>query len=125
MDNNTLFNMLPGIDYEERLLIENAIKDLSEEQKRKFLMIYSGRRQDSMNILIFTLLGFLGVGGIHRFVMGDIAMGILYFLTLGLCYIGTIVDLINYKNITLNHNRQKIAEVMHMMQLYPTPTKTA
>lgn len=117
---NTLFNMLPGIEYEERILIENAIKDFSEEDKRKFLMIYQGRRQDSMNILIFILLGLIGVGGIHRFIIGDIALGILYFLTLGLCYIGTIVDLVNYKNITLNYNRQKIAEVSNMMRIYPS-----
>lgn len=117
---NTLFNMLPGIEYEERILIENAIKDFSEEDKRKFLMIYQGRRQDSMNILIFILLGLIGVGGIHRFIIGDIALGILYFLTFGLCYIGTIVDLVNYKNITLNYNRQKIAEVSNMMRIYPS-----
>lgn len=121
---NTLFNMFPGMEYEERILIENTIKDLSDEQKQKFLMIYSGRRQDSMNILIFILLGFLGIGGIHRFVMGDIALGILYFLTLGLCYIGTIVDLINYKSIALNHNRQKMAEVLNMIRVYE-PTRKA
>lgn len=122
MDNN-LFYMLPGIDYEERLLIENAIKDLSGEEKQKFLMIYQGRRQDPMNMLIFILLGFVGIAGVHRFVMNDIALGILYLLTFGLCWIGTIVDLVNYKTITLNHNRQKIAEVLHMMQVYPVATK--
>lgn len=112
---NTLFNMLPGIDYEERVMIENAIQGLTEEEKRKFIMIYMGRRQDAMNMLIFILLGFIGFGGIHRFVMGDIAMGVLYLLTLGLCYVGTIVDLINYKTITLNHNREKMIEVLQMM----------
>ncbi|PVX52009.1 TM2 domain-containing protein [Balneicella halophila] len=114
MDNN-LFNMLPGIDYEERVMIENAIQGLTDEQKQKFLMIYQGRRQDSMNILIFTLLGFVGIAGIHRFVIGDIGLGIVYLLTAGLCWIGTIVDLVNYKSITLNYNRQKIQEVLMMM----------
>ncbi len=111
------FNMYSDLEYEEIVLIEDAIKNFSDEDKQRFLMIYRGRRQDSTNVLIFILLGFFGVAGIHRFVIGDIALGILYLLTAGLCWIGTIVDLVNYKTITLNYNRQKIMEVVNMMRL--------
>ncbi len=111
------FNMYSDLEYEEVVLIEDAIKNFSDKDKQRFLMVYRGRRQDSTNMLIFILLGFFGVAGIHRFVIGDIALGVLYLLTAGLCWIGTIVDLVNYKTITLNYNRQKIMEISNMMRL--------
>ncbi len=114
---NTSYSMYSGLEYEEATLVEDVIKNLSDEDKQKFIMIYQGRRQDPTNMLLFILLGFLNIGGIHRFIMGDIGMGILYLLTFGLCWIGTIVDLVNYKTITLNYNRQKIIEVARMMNL--------
>ncbi len=40
------------------------------------------------------LLIFVGTLGIHRFYVGKIGTGILYLLTLGLCGIGWIVDLV-------------------------------
>ncbi len=49
--------------------------------------------------IILCCLGFFFVGGIHKFYEGKIGMGILYLLTGGLFYIGTIVDLINLLNI--------------------------
>ena len=39
-------------------------------------------------------LGFLGLGGIHYFYVGRIGKGLLYFLTVGLFFFGTIFDLI-------------------------------
>lgn len=44
--------------------------------------------------LICCLLGLVGAGGIHYFYVGRIGMGILYFFTCGLLFVGTIVDLI-------------------------------
>ena len=42
----------------------------------------------------FLLCLFLGFLGAHKFYEGKIAMGILYFFTLGLFGIGVLVDLI-------------------------------
>ena len=53
-----------------------------------------------MMILVTTILGFFGVAGVQRFLTGQIGMGLLYFFTAGLCFIGTIIDLINHKRLT-------------------------
>lgn len=44
--------------------------------------------------LILCCLGFIGIGGIHQFYVGNIGKGILYLFTGGLFFIGTVVDLI-------------------------------
>ncbi|MBZ0243813.1 MAG: NINE protein, partial [Bacteroidales bacterium] len=61
------------------------------------------------------LLGFVGFAGVHRFILNQIGMGILYFFTAGLCLIGTIVDLVNYQNLTFTYNRQIASEINHIM----------
>lgn len=43
--------------------------------------------------VVFWLDFFFGFLGVHRFYLGQIGMGILYFLTCGLLGIGAIVDL--------------------------------
>ena len=42
----------------------------------------------------FFLCLFFGVLGIHKFYEGRVLLGIVYLLTLGLCGIGVIIDLI-------------------------------
>ncbi len=52
-------------------------------------------RKSKMVALILCLLGFLGFAGIHRMYVGKVGSGVLYFLTSGLCFIGTIIDIIS------------------------------
>ena len=45
MDKNLLLS-LPGIESEEMLFIQEAIKDLNEDAQRNFLLLYKGRRKE-------------------------------------------------------------------------------
>jgi hypothetical protein len=52
-------------------------------------------RKSRMVALILCIIGFFGLGGLHRMYVGKVGSGVLHFFTCGLCYIGTIFDLIS------------------------------
>lgn len=58
-----------------------------------------GSEKNKIAAIILCCIGFIGFGGLHKFYEGKIGMGILYFFTMGLFGIGTIIDLINLCNI--------------------------
>ena len=89
-----LLQMIPGIEANELAYLQTITKELNDDQLQTFAALYNGERKKSDMILIGGIIGLLGVGGIQRFMIGQIGMGILYLLTMGLCYIGTIIDLI-------------------------------
>lgn len=109
-----VFKYLPEIIGEEQMFIGRMIEPMSEEDAQQFSNVYRVRRKDPQTILLLTLVGFLGIAGIQRFVVDQIGMGILYLLTGGLCCIGTIVDLINYKRIALDYNMQQAQQIYSM-----------
>jgi TM2 domain-containing membrane protein YozV len=43
--------------------------------------------------------------------LGQIGMGLLYLFTAGLCFIGTIIDLVNYQRLAFEFNQQVANEV--------------
>lgn len=51
-------------------------------------------RKSKMVALILCIIGFFGLGGLHRMYVGKVGSGILHLLTGGICMIGTIIDLI-------------------------------
>ncbi len=99
-----LFHLMPNLDEMELRYVQDLVKDFNDNQLQQFAIIYNSRRRDSQMILLLTLVGFLGFAGIQRFLTDQIGMGILYFFTAGLCFIGTIVDLVNYKSLASEYN---------------------
>lgn len=114
---------LRGVNPEEFLYLEQVMKNMSADQAKTFVAYYSGRRKDPQDILLFTLLGFVIIAGVQRFVLGQIGMGLLYFFTGGLCLIGTIVDLINYKSLTLDYNQKMAYECAQMVHSLNNPLR--
>lgn len=106
-----------GMSHEEFGFLQQATTELSDEQKKYFYMLYSGKRKAPNDILIFTLLGFFGIAGIQRFVLGQIGMGLVYLFLLGFCWIGTIIDLINYQSLTLEYNKKMAFESFQIAKM--------
>lgn len=111
-----ILEILPELKGQEMVYVQGLIKDLDEETARLFATAYRSRRKDSTIILITTLVGFLGVNGIQRFILGEIGMGILYLFTGGLCWIGTIIDAVNYEKLSFDFNQKQANEVAMMVK---------
>lgn len=112
-----VLHYIPDADPEEIGYLNMLISPMTEEQAQQFAMMYRHRRKESSMILILALVGFLGFNGIHRFVVGNVAMGVLYMLTFGICGVGTIIDLVNHRKITSEFNQKQAYEVATTMRM--------
>ncbi len=99
-------SLLPEVPPEEIVQLQWLVDGMADEEQGIFVAAYRAQREDSQKILLLSLLGFVLVAGIQRFVLGQTGMGVIYLLTGGLCGIGTIIDAINAKKMTLEYNRQ-------------------
>ena len=113
---NRIYSYFPDVDLDEAAFLENLLKDKSEDDIRNFAAMYRSRRRDPQLIMLTSLAGFIWIAGIHRFLLNQIGMGILYLFTGGLCFIGTIVDLVNYKSMALEYNQKVAMEVVMLMR---------
>lgn len=104
--------MISNMDGNERIFLENVLGELEDDQQVTALQLYRAKRRDPQMILIMTILGFVGFAGVHRLMLGQVAMGIIYLLTGGICLIGTIIDLVNYRSLALKYNQQAAAEAV-------------
>src|ERR1700761_313194 len=100
----------PGITPEEMSFINQGTAEMTENQKKMFYMAYSNKRKSPQDMLIFCLVGLFLVPGLQRFIVGQIGMGILYLFTVGLCFVGSIIDLVNHKTLAEEYNRKMAFE---------------
>ena len=115
--NSVFLKYLYDVTPEELVTINSRTKGFSDDELTHFCMIYRSKRKDPQTILLLSLLGLVFIAGIHRFVLGHTGMGILYFFTGGLCWIGTIVDAVNHKELTIEYNAQMITETLSMLNM--------
>lgn len=99
-----VMQLLPMIEPDEMVYIQNIIKEMNDTQAQQFASVYMNRRKDTQTILIATVVGFFGVAGIQRFLTNQTGMGLLFLFTMGFCFIGTIIDLVNYRSLALEYN---------------------
>jgi len=107
----------PGITPEEMGYLQQGTAELNDNQKKYFFMAYYGKRKSEQDVLIFCLIGLFLVPGLQRFIVGQIGMGLLYLFTIGLCWIGSIVDLVNYRSLATEYNRKMAYECFHLARM--------
>ncbi|HWZ02512.1 MAG TPA: TM2 domain-containing protein [Mucilaginibacter sp.] len=111
---NNTYAANDSMTMEEYSFLHHATAGLSHNQVQTFMLVYNSRRKNPGDILLATLLGFLGVAGIQRFMTGQFVLGFLYLVTGGFFGIGTIVDLFRYKSIANDYNRHLAYECYHI-----------
>jgi TM2 domain-containing membrane protein YozV len=88
---------------------------MTEQQKFLFQSQYGSARRDRVILLLVSF--FLGTLGVDRFLLGDIALGIVKLLTFGLFGIFWLVDLFLIMGRTDDYNRRKATEIAMSIKL--------
>ena len=96
---------LPELDGDEQVEVARLLNDMSDAQAGHFARIYRSRRREPVHILLLAAVGFIGAAGLQRLYLEEFALGLVYLFTGGLCLIGTIYDVIKYKDLALRYNR--------------------
>jgi TM2 domain-containing membrane protein YozV len=109
---------IPEAEGEELTYLQYVLDKMDDAQASTFAGIYRARRRDPNLILITCLLGFVVIAGVHRILLRQVGMGILYLFTAGLCFIGTIIDAVNYRQLSFEYNRKVAEEVLSLMKMY-------
>ena len=102
---------LPELDGDEQIEVARLLNDMSDAQAEHFARIYRSRRRDPVHILLLAAVGFIGAAGLQRLYMKEFALGLVYLFTGGLCLIGTIYDLLKYRDLAFRYNRDVALEV--------------
>ncbi|TXH58158.1 MAG: TM2 domain-containing protein [Bacteroidia bacterium] len=113
-----LLFLFSDISQEEISHLSYLMNQMNDEQKNQFIILYKEKRKKSEHILLMILLAFFGFAGVHRFYLGQIGWGLVYFITWGFFGIGTIIDLISYRSITLEHNKKQAFESASLVAQY-------
>ncbi|HEY4653672.1 MAG TPA: TM2 domain-containing protein [Cyclobacteriaceae bacterium] len=111
-----IIDVMPELQGDEMLYVQGLLKEMDDDKARMFANAYRAKRKDPQLILLTALLGFIVVAGVHRFILGQIGMGLLYLFTGGLCLIGTIVDLVNHQKLAFESNQKVAQEVLTMIR---------
>ncbi|MFZ1487541.1 MAG: TM2 domain-containing protein [Candidatus Saccharimonas aalborgensis] len=72
----------------------SVYKDGDEVIVKKLGAVASDKSKRINKVTYILLALFLGTLGVHRFMRGQVGIGILYLFTLGLCTIGVMIDVI-------------------------------
>jgi|GEM_PF-3726071 len=64
------------------------------DNAQRFQLMYLKRKKSKAVAQLLNLIAFAGLGGLQRFYLGDIGLGIAHLLTVGFFWIGTIIDMI-------------------------------
>lgn len=79
----------------DQIIINNSASASAASSATAMGGVIGRKLCDRTTSIILCCLGFICIAGLHKFYEGKIGMGIVYLCTGGLCFIGTIIDLIS------------------------------
>jgi TM2 domain-containing membrane protein YozV len=91
--------------------IAEITKDLPDAKKLIFQAQYASERKDPGAVVVLSLFLF------DRFYLGDIALGILKLITLGMCGIWGVIDIFTAGSRCDDYNRLKAHEIVESLKL--------
>ena len=105
-----------GRELDTRMQLDDMKAELTEEEALRFDMALRDKLREPGTMTLLAAIGFIGVAGIHRFMLGQVGMGILYLLTGGLCWIGTIVDMVRMSSMVTEYNLRVEYDELRLFQ---------
>ncbi len=111
-----ILQLMPTLEGDEMVFLQGLLKDMPDDQVQQFANVYNSRRKDPQSVLLMTLLGFVGFAGVQRFYVDQIGMGLVYLFTIGFCFIGTLIDLVNHKKLAYDYNTRVAQQVVVMVK---------
>jgi TM2 domain-containing membrane protein YozV len=97
---------LPELDEPEKAFIEQLTIGMSQEKVVQFAAAYRQVRKDPQTLRLMAIIGIVAVPGLHRFWVGHLGLGFLYLVTWGLLLLGTITDIVKYRDLAFRYNQQ-------------------
>jgi TM2 domain-containing membrane protein YozV len=110
---------LPELDEPERSFIQRLTAGMSHENIQQFATAYRQVRKDPQTLRVMAIIGIVAIPGLYRFWVGHVGIGFLYLVTWGLLLFGTITDIVNYRQLAFDYNRQVARGIAHNL-LYST-----
>lgn len=111
-----IMQLLPELEGDEMVFVQTLTKDLDDDKIQMFANSYRSRRKDPKTLLLVSLVGFLGIAGIQRFMVDQTGMGLLYLFTGGFCGIGTIIDIVTAKKLAFTYNQAQAQQISLMIR---------
>lgn len=71
-------------------------------------------------VRIMAAIGIVAIPGLQRFWVGQVGIGFLYVLTGGLLWIGTIMDIVNCRELAFTYNREAARRIVHNLRISTT-----
>lgn len=107
--------LIPQSEWTEQAYLEGVTEHLTDHQLRNFTQQYLSQRANTNTTLILAAVGIICVAGLHRFYVKQNWMAVLYLLTGGIFFIGTIRDIILHKKLTVRRNKIIATEVLNRL----------
>jgi len=113
---------LPELEEPERSFIERLTTGMSHENTQQFAAAYRQVRKDPQTLRLMAIIGIVAIPGLHRFWVGQVGIGFLYLLTWGVLLVGTITDIVKYRELALKYNGQLARRIASNISYYGQQT---